>query len=631
MARSLAMYGPEKQQVLTLGPVGLAYTHYSDTLEARGAYQPLHSADGRYAWVFDGRIDNRGDLAGALGLEAAEARLASDAMLALLCWQKWGEGGLNRWVGEFAVLAWDRETQTLLAIRDQFGRRPLCFHNHADRIVLASMPKGIHALGDVPRKLDENRLIDVLCQFDIDPDRTYFEGIAQLPAASILRADRAGHRITQYYDLRDAIAPVRLKSDRDYAEEAHALFENAVKARLRSVGGVGALLSSGLDSAANVALAAPDLADRNKRLQAYCWVPQADWTQPAGVRWRGDETEGAQAVAARYPNVDLTRIGEEGISLYDGLDSYLFTAESTVRNVFNLAHMNATARAARAQGAQVLLDGTHGNMTLSYSGRDVGYELLSQGRLLALLREMMRHDQPVNELLKLGFRASPQWLVRLVRRLQGRPATVEALTAAMSAANAGAMTQRQIADKLEETGFSYGLYPYRREREFWIERFARYFTTQDAPLRKAFVAMHGIDVRDPYDDRRLVEWCFGVPESQFCRDGQGRWLMRRVMQGRLPDAILDPRGGKGRQSADWHLRLDTDLPRIIEDFQQASNIPEFGNNVDIQRFKRISEGWGRDRAAFDGGRVSMDHATLLPLVASVAKLTLREVGSNAPN
>jgi asparagine synthase (glutamine-hydrolysing) len=65
---------------------------------------------------------------------------------------------------------------------------------------------------------------------------------------------------------------------------------------------------------------------------------------------------------------------------------------------------------------------------------------------------------------------------------------------------------------------------------------------------------YGLEARDPTWDKRLLEFCIGVPEHQYVRNGQHRWLIRRVMDGRMPHAVLwDPL--RGRQAADIGPRI----------------------------------------------------------------------------
>ena len=57
-------------------------------------------------------------------------------------------------------------------------------------------------------------------------------------------------------------------------------------------------------------------------------------------------------------------------------------------------------------------------------------------------------------------------------------------------------------------------------------------------------ANFGIDIRTPAFDRRVVEFCIGIPQDQYLRKGRDRWLIRRAMQGRLPDSCW-PTGKRG--------------------------------------------------------------------------------------
>lgn len=66
-----------------------------------------------------------------------------------------------------------------------------------------------------------------------------------------------------------------------------------------------------------------------------------------------------------------------------------------------------------------------------------------------------------------------------------------------------------------------------------------------------FRAWFGIETRDPTSDRRVVEYCFAIPGSQYLRNGVGRWLIRRAMEGKLPDQVRN-RTTIGAQSSDWN-------------------------------------------------------------------------------
>ena len=64
----------------------------------------------------------------------------------------------------------------------------------------------------------------------------------------------------------------------------------------------------------------------------------------------------------------------------------------------------------------------------------------------------------------------------------------------------------------------------------------------------------GLNIYDPTIDIKLLEFCAGIPDDQFIRPDNDRYLIRRLMQNKLPREILENKK-KGKQSADVILRL----------------------------------------------------------------------------
>src|SRR6202034_127333 len=59
---------------------------------------------------------------------------------------------------------------------------------------------------------------------------------------------------------------------------------------------------------------------------------------------------------------------------------------------------------------------------------------------------------------------------------------------------------------------------------------------------KTAVAL-GVDVRMPFGDRELIEFCIGLPPEQRVRDGWSRFILRCALRDTLPFGILT-RGSK---------------------------------------------------------------------------------------
>jgi asparagine synthetase B (glutamine-hydrolysing) len=99
-----------------------------------------------------------------------------------------------------------------------------------------------------------------------------------------------------------------------------------------------------------------------------------------------------------------------------------------------------------------------------------------------------------------------------------------------------------------------------------------------------------VDLRTPAFDRRLFEFCIGIPEDQYLREGHERWLIRRAMKGRLPDVVLNNKK-KGVQAADWYSRLTRERSHIAEEVKRLTANADVASIVDLQRLISILDNW----------------------------------------
>jgi asparagine synthase (glutamine-hydrolysing) len=113
--------------------------------------------------------------------------------------------------------------------------------------------------------------------------------------------------------------------------------------------------------------------------------------------------------------------------------------------------------------------------------------------------------------------------------------------------------------------------------------------------RSALRALTGLDLRDPLADSRLLEFCAAIPGDQFLRNGQTRWLARRVLADRLPPMIIENRR-RGAQCPEWFDRLDARRDRIARDIAGLENSPTASRVLDIARLKALTTDWPSDPA-----------------------------------
>jgi asparagine synthase (glutamine-hydrolysing) len=347
--------------------------------------QPLHSRDGRLTLVADIRLDNREDLAAALDLAVTQARRLCDAAILLECLDRWGERALQRLVGDFAFALWNAKEQRLLLARDFIGQRPLHYHRGREFFAFSSMPKGLHALAEVPYAPDEQGVAEHIVLMPQRGSRSFFKEIARVEPAHIVTATRAGVSSRRYWQPQRPSGN-RLRSS-DYVEGLRHHLDRATQSRLRGINStVATQLSAGLDSSAVTATAARLLAPHGGKVVAFTAAPRAGYDGPSLKRTFSDESPLAAATAAMYPNVEHVVIRPGRQSPLDGLDRIFYLSERPTFNPCLDIWLSAINQAARERKLSVILVGAMGNMTASYDGFALLPELLLAGRFIKLWR-----------------------------------------------------------------------------------------------------------------------------------------------------------------------------------------------------------------------------------------------------
>jgi asparagine synthase (glutamine-hydrolysing) len=96
----------------------------------------------------------------------------------------------------------------------------------------------------------------------------------------------------------------------------------------------------------------------------------------------------------------------------------------------------------------------------------------------------------------------------------------------------------------------------------------------------------GLEVRDPTADRRVIEFCLRCPDSQYRRQGQGRMLIRRAMDGLMPPKVLYARL-RGLQAADLGRRVLAERPVLDQALEGLAGHPLAASCLDLPRMARV--------------------------------------------
>jgi len=582
-----AIYAPDPAAQWAEGDVAFGRRLFRLLPEDSHDRQPLIGGGGRYVLVADLRLDNRDELSAALGIPPAQARASSDAAFLLASIEKWGQTCFQHLVGDYAFALWDAAERSLLLARDPNGRRPLHYHRGKNFVAFASMPKGLHALAEIPYAVDEERVAEHLMRMPWLDSRSFFEGVERVELGQAVVITANGRRVYQHWQPNTGI--LRLRRQEDYVEAAREHFDRAVAARLRGSGDVATHLSSGLDSTAVTATAARHLAGSSRKIVAFTSVPRAGFDGPAPPGRMADEAAGAAATAALYPNVEHVLIHSGGRSPLDELDRNFFLFDRPAMNLVNAPWGNAIAEAARERKLSVLLAGSAGGRSLTQSGMELFPALFRQGQWLALWREARAHIRSGNltPLRAVAISAGPYlpgplWTL-LMRIRHGKPRAF--LSDRMM--NPEAASAHNIAARAHAGGKD----KYRRPRKGGFEGFLRTMRMGDpGNLLKGMLGGWGIDEREPFSDIRLLEFSLRVPQEMYLSKGVTRALAREAFADRLPRDVLDA-PLRGYQAADWYETMGSSLDKVRTELDRLEASLPAKAMIDLVRMRQLLDNW----------------------------------------
>lgn len=571
---ALRPYGPDASDAWVETEVGVGRRRMRLDPSELSDEQPLVGGGGRFLLVADARLDNRWELIEALGPGSRDRAKTGDAGLVLEAFERWGEDCPRFLYGDYAFAVWDRDRQRWFLARDAMGGRPLHYFQGPGLFAFASMPRGLHALPEIPYAVDEDLLARAFTLAPADPDATCFRRIKRVGLGEYVVVTRNDLRRGRHWT--PSLEPLHLARPADYQDALREHLDRAVSDRLPANGDVGAQLSAGLDSSAVAATAARQLSGGGGRVIAFTSVPRTG-ADTYAVRHRlVDEGPIAALTASAYDNMEHIRVTTPGRSPLAGLGEVFELAEQPALNLCNRVWIEAINEQAHGRGLTVMLTGQMGNLTLSYKGTSSFRGRLRRGDLSGAVNELRiaawlsGGDGWPGIAAALGGR-----LADLVR--QGSPGDIQE--------NASGLLNPARA---LQPGSPDGTGPARLSGV--ALRLAAMHRLDLAYGRKATLARWRIQEMDPTSDRRLAEFCLRVPETQLRLGGRPAGLTRRTLADRLPPEVVQLRK-RGLQAVDWHLGLTDPGRRLGEIFDQLAACPETVGLLDIPKFRAMIDLW----------------------------------------
>lgn len=516
-AKTLSHRGPDGfgEWASADGAVYLAHCRLAIIDLSDAGKQPMANADGSIQLTFNGEIYNFMELRKELQAAGHRFRSRTDSEVIIHGYAEWGDEVVTRLRGIFAFGLWDARRRKVLLVRDRVGVKPLFYSIHGGELAFASETRALLSAMPANRSLDIDAMFQFLRHAYVSGPHTIWEGVARMAPGSMLSfdVDSGTSRICKYWQHGD-VDPSWTR--RTAQEELEQLLGDSVREQLISDVPVGVFLSGGIDSSLITAFAV----EASPKINSFF----ADFTG-----WSGSERDDAEA-ASRHLSTrhHVSQIDALGAGLSDEeASTQLFSAfdeplgDPAILPTWHLAK-------AIKQHVTVALSGDGGDelfggykwytAVAATSRRELAWGVERMRRSLGIGREWpegcANQDEYYHLLQCPSFNETelamlfPQWSSHAASHDLGMTAP-------------GGDPQAQ------------------HDQRHWQERDIRTYLVDNNLARVDRASMaHGLEVRVPLLDHRIVELAMSLPAELVAAGNKGKPLLRAIGVDRLPASLV---------------------------------------------------------------------------------------------
>jgi asparagine synthase (glutamine-hydrolysing) len=573
MTDVLAHRGPDDRGVEVFPNEGVALGQRRlSIVDLAGGHQPMGNANGDVTLVFNGEIYNHAELRNELVARGHEfATHHSDTEVLVHGYVEWGTGLFARLNGMFAVVIWDRRRQEMVLARDRMGKKPMYIANVDGGYAIASELKSICSCPGFDPAIDLTSIEQYLAFDFILGPRTPFRDVKKLPGAHYAILTRDGWTSHRYWSPRYASDAMEAEDLEARLDEA---LDGAVARRMVADVPVGLFLSGGLDSTT----------------VGYYMRRHSDDVHSFSIGF--EETA--------YDESDYARIAAESLGTKHHVE--ILSQDRVMELVPKVADLLDEPIGDPSIFPTYLLSAftrQHVKVALGGDGSD---ELLMGYNTYRPLKLAWMLDRP--PILRRQVAALARHLPTEVgsKRLRGVEygrtidrspiARLMALLGGFEGAARGLLNPEvreslpdSVFTEIEATTLGQNGHGSLSAPQATVAAYVRTYLQEDILVKVDRASMAtSLEVRAPFLDPAVVDLALSIPPSMRLRGFTGKYPLRQLMRGRIPDVLIDrPKHGFAAPLDSWFRGPLADLAQdhLSSDRIRAAGIfdPDAVRNV----------------------------------------------------
>jgi asparagine synthase (glutamine-hydrolysing) len=546
--------------------VGFGHKRLSILDVSPAGHQPMALMNKELVITYNGEIYNYVEIKNELLELGHQFETESDTEVILHAWSEWGVSAISRFNGMFAFILLDQRSNSLYAVRDRFGVKPLYYYENNVALAFASEVKQLCTLQGYSFRLNKQIVFDYLSQSLLDHDtNTFEEHIFQVKQGHFIQVDLiSGRRLEkQWYELR----PKPFEGSLHEAfEQFYLMLKDSVRLRMRSDVPIGSALSGGLDSSTIVTLMREVLNESGQSDHVIKTITSCNKDKAY------DEWEYASEIVS-HVNAIPFRVYPTFDKLLSDLDRMIWHMDYPFSSTSQFSQW-CVFEEAKKRGLTVMIDGQGADEQLAgYGGNDMALYtgLMRKGRWIEWWKEASSYRSSKG-LWPKGFMVGS---IKRAFQVHGKNSEIKRLP--------NWLNPRETNSRI----FNFSDLQSHLVNQIRFSPLPSLLRYEDRNSM-AF----SVESRVPFMDYRLIEFTLGLDERVIYRNGIRKFVLRNALRAHVPDVVLNRTDKMGFVSAEEKWLKEEGREWFTNELADCiDSTGEFvANRRSIEMLKRMQQG-----------------------------------------
>jgi len=547
--------------------LGLAHKRLSILDLSKHGHQPMKYDN--LEIVYNGEVYNFKEIKEELEKYNYTFESDSDTEVILKSYHKWGIDFIQKLIGMFSIVIYDKNKNKILMIRDRAGVKPFYYYEKNDIFLFSSELKAFHEHPNFEKEIDYNGLASFFRYGYILAPYTIFKDTYKLEAGHYIDYDLSLNQksIIKYWDVYEYYNKPKLDiSEEEAITKIEELLTSSFKYRMVADVPVGVYLSGGYDSTAVTALLQKD---SNKKLKTFTIGFEAKEFNEANLAKKYSEilgTEHYEYIATEQDAIDIIP------TLADIYDEPFGDSSAIPTILVSQIAKKEVSVVLSADGSDEIFGGYNKHHTVpllckKFNNLSKYIRILNftrpvfQNSLTNKLNLLPNYKNKVNKFYDMLNQNSLEDIFNRSNYYLTDDEIKLLISSEFSILN-NFNTMKDIDDKNDSTSKILGV----DYKTYMVDDI---LTKVDRATMS--VSLEG---REPFLDHRIVEFVAQLPISLKYKDNTSKYLLKQIVHKYIPKEIIDkPKKGFSIPIEDWY---NSKLKKYFMNYLNKESIEEIG-------------------------------------------------------